>query len=187
MGKRRLTYDLAAIGRPAGAIGIVTRTRHEDEIRDALAILYRKQFDKFARVAVAMLGDRDAASDAVQEAFARALTNRLNFRRASNLDTWVWRILVNVCRDVGRRRARELRVAVEAPESTSESGSDTVDIRAAIRRLPERQRLVLFLRHYADLDYRSIAVIAGIERGTVAATLNAARASLAATITNAPQ
>ena len=35
--------------------------------------------------------------------------------------------------------------------------------------LPERQRLVLFLRHYADLDYDTIAQVAGIERGTVAA------------------
>ena len=45
-------------------------------------------------------------------------------------------------------------------------------------RLPERQRLVVFLRYYADLDYRTIGQAAGIASGTVAATLSAAHASL---------
>jgi DNA-directed RNA polymerase specialized sigma24 family protein len=45
-----------------------------------------------------------------------------------------------------------------------------------IAALPERQRLVLFLRHYADLDYDTIGTAAGVERGTVAATLHAAHA-----------
>ena len=44
--------------------------------------------------------------------------------------------------------------------------------------LPERQRLVLFLRYYADLDYRQIADALGIRRGTVGATLNQAHAAL---------
>jgi RNA polymerase sigma factor (sigma-70 family) len=44
--------------------------------------------------------------------------------------------------------------------------------------LPERQRLALFLRYYADLDYRSIADVLGVEVGTVSATLSAAHSSL---------
>jgi RNA polymerase sigma factor (sigma-70 family) len=44
--------------------------------------------------------------------------------------------------------------------------------------LPERQRLVLFLRYYADLDYAAIAAILEIKEGTVGATLHAAHASL---------
>jgi RNA polymerase sigma factor (sigma-70 family) len=51
-------------------------------------------------------------------------------------------------------------------------------VREAIEQLPERQRLVLFLRVYADLDYRSIAEAVGIKEGTVAATLNAAHQRL---------
>ena len=46
-----------------------------------------------------------------------------------------------------------------------------------IARLPERQRLVVFLRYYADLDYRSIGEARGIGVGTVAATLAAAHAT----------
>jgi RNA polymerase sigma factor (sigma-70 family) len=44
--------------------------------------------------------------------------------------------------------------------------------------LPDRQRAALFLRYYADLDYRSIAEALGIEVGTVSATLSAAHTSL---------
>jgi DNA-directed RNA polymerase specialized sigma24 family protein len=47
-----------------------------------------------------------------------------------------------------------------------------------VQGLPERQRLVLFLRHYADLDYGSIAVALSISDGTVAATLHAAHSRL---------
>jgi RNA polymerase sigma factor (sigma-70 family) len=51
-------------------------------------------------------------------------------------------------------------------------------VRAAVEQLPERQRLVLFLRYYADLDYRAIAEAVSIGEGTVAATLHAAHGRL---------
>jgi RNA polymerase sigma factor (sigma-70 family) len=61
------------------------------------------------------------------------------------------------------------------------------DVRFLLASLPERQRLVLFLRYYADLDYRSIAEAVGIESGTVAATLNQARATLRRMLTEVPR
>jgi RNA polymerase sigma factor (sigma-70 family) len=51
-------------------------------------------------------------------------------------------------------------------------------VRAWVSSLPERQRLVVFLRYFADLDYRSIAAALDVEVGTVSATLAAAHASL---------
>ena len=51
-------------------------------------------------------------------------------------------------------------------------------VRESLGLLSERQRLVLFLRYYADLDYTSIAETLGVRRGTVSATLNQAHASL---------
>lgn len=47
-----------------------------------------------------------------------------------------------------------------------------------VRRLPERQRVAVFLRYWADLDYRAIAEVLEVEVGTVSATLNAAHQSL---------
>ena len=51
-------------------------------------------------------------------------------------------------------------------------------LRDHVTELPERQRLVLFLRYYADLDYRATASVVGISVGTVGSTLNAAHAAL---------
>ncbi len=45
-------------------------------------------------------------------------------------------------------------------------------MREALANLPERQRLVLFLRYYADLDYAAIAQVLGLRTGTVSSTLN---------------
>ena len=50
--------------------------------------------------------------------------------------------------------------------------------RELVAALPDRQRVTLFLRYYADLDYAAIAIILGVKPGTVAATLNAAHAAL---------
>jgi RNA polymerase sigma factor (sigma-70 family) len=48
----------------------------------------------------------------------------------------------------------------------------------AVAALPDRQRLAVFLRYYADLDYAAIATALGVERGTVSATLSAAHHNL---------
>src|SRR5882762_3853644 len=145
-----------------------------DELREA----YQRRLAEFRRVAAAIVGDRELASDVVQEAFVRAVKQRASFAGRGSLDGWLWRIVVNTARDhrsepVGDR------------DETDEPGvyHDMVDerrnvVRAAVQQLPERQRLVLFLRHYADLDYGSIADALSISDGTVAATLHAAHSRL---------
>ena len=52
------------------------------------------------------------------------------------------------------------------------------ELREAVRNLPERQRIMVFLRYYADLDYTAIAEALSVSPGTVGAALNAARAAL---------
>jgi RNA polymerase sigma-70 factor, ECF subfamily len=125
------------------------------------------------RVAAAVLHDEDRAFEAVQEAFAAAVRARRSFRGDGPLEAWVWRMVVNEARKA--RRITPAPSDLPTPESVTEAGSP---VREAIARLPERQRLVLFLRYYADLDYRSIADALDIRPGTVGAALNAAHASL---------
>ena len=55
---------------------------------------------------------------------------------------------------------------------------ETRVVRTWIASLPERQRLVVYLRYYADLDYQTIAAVLQVEIGTVSATLSAAHRSL---------
>jgi RNA polymerase sigma-70 factor (ECF subfamily) len=147
----------------------------------AIEDVYRRRYGAYLRVATAIEKDREAARDAVQEAFARAIRARRSFRGSGPLEAWLWRTLVNVCLD--RRRRGDAAELVDEPPARNGHDEDWSELRAAIALLPERQRLVLFLRHYADLDYDAIAAALGIRRGTVAATLHAAHASLRRTLT----
>ena len=138
----------------------------------AIEQAYRDGYRRFLRLAVAMLGDVDRGRDAVQEAFARALRPRSDLHRVEGLHGWLWRTLVNVCRAEKRHPVIRLDESYEA--KTNGRSDEWLEVRTFIAVLPEKQRLVLFLRHYADLDYQAIANVVGIERGTVAATLHAA-------------
>lgn len=137
--------------------------------------LYRQHLPEFVRVATAISGDADRGSDAVQEGFTQAVRSIDGFRGDGTLAAWVWRIVVNAARKEAKRPATQpLPPSVAAVNGRG--GDDSV--RAAIAGLAERQRQVLFLRYYADLDEDTIARALGIRRGTVAATLHQAHAAL---------
>jgi RNA polymerase sigma-70 factor, ECF subfamily len=143
--------------------------------------IYRRGYGKFLRVAVAVLRDEELAEEAVHDAFVRALRHRRSFDQRGSLDAWLWRIVVNEAR---RHRALERRAAASltelhsAPDSAAANGHGASSLEVLLAALPERQRLALFLRYYADLDYDAIATALGVKPGTVGATLHAAHAAL---------
>jgi RNA polymerase sigma-70 factor (ECF subfamily) len=143
--------------------------------------LYHDRLSAFRRVAAAVSGSRETAPDLVQEAFVRALRDVPAFRGHGSVEGWLWRIVVNVA--LNHRRAR--RDASPFPRELAADGDDWEPgvVSEAVRALPERQRLALFLRYYADLDYQAIADALEISSGTVGATLTAARSSLLQTLT----
>jgi RNA polymerase sigma-70 factor (ECF subfamily) len=142
-----------------------------------LELLYRERYDHFAGVAAAVLGAGDAGRDAVQSAFATALRERHSFRGDGPLEAWVWRIVVNEAHKLARER-RALPLEASQEPSTNGHPDDELGLRRWIAALPERQRAALFLRYYADLDYKLIATILEVEVGTVSATLSAAHTKL---------
>jgi RNA polymerase sigma factor (sigma-70 family) len=143
---------------------------------DDVEQVYRREFDRFLRTAAAIAGDVEGGRDAVQEAFASAVRNREQFRGDGPLEAWLWRAVVTRAHN---ERARRPPVAVDIAESDDGPIPEPDDaLRAAVSALPERQRHVLFLRYFADLDYRSIGRALGIKPGTVSATLNQAHAAL---------
>jgi RNA polymerase sigma-70 factor (ECF subfamily) len=135
--------------------------------------LYRREFRRFLRVATAVAGDEERGLDAVQEGFARAIRHRRNFRGEGPLAAWVWKAVVNAA-----RKERPARPPLAPAPQPRVDGDEHTDVRESVARLPERQRLVLFLRYYADLDYETIGTSLGISPGTVGATLHAAHATL---------
>jgi RNA polymerase sigma-70 factor, ECF subfamily len=142
-----------------------------------LEALYRKRFEHFARVASAICGDLDRGRDAVQTAFTIAVRERGSFRGTGPLEGWVWRIVVNEARRLARQPQT---VPLDELGSLTTNGrrEESATVAAWIAALPERQREALFLRYYADLEYRTIADVLGVEVGTVSATLNAAHNAL---------
>jgi len=136
---------------------------------DELETLYRARLPEFRRVASAIAGDRELGCDAVQEAFAAAVRKRRSYRGDGTLEAWVWRIVVNAARDARRRNATPVPAA---PATNGHAPVLPLDL------LTERQREIVFLHYYADLDYAAIADALAISSGTVGATLNAARRTL---------
>ena|SRR5947208_9747007 len=139
--------------------------------------VYRLRFSEFCAVAAGILRDREQARDAVQDAFAKAVRDRREYRREGPLDAWLWRVVVNTALTERRKRATDLGPGHPENGATHDE-AELDDVRAAIQSLPERQRLVVFLRYWADLDYAAIADVLAIAPGTVAASLHAAHRSV---------
>lgn len=143
---------------------------------EQLSALYHAGYHRYVRVAEAITHDPEEARDAVQEGFANALHEIDRFAGRGSFEGWVWRCVMNAAR-MSRRKSR-LRSLVPFWEPFGSPSEPAGPLLAKIATLPERQRLVLFLRYFADLSYDAIAEAVGVSPGTVAATLNAAHRAL---------
>jgi RNA polymerase sigma factor (sigma-70 family) len=141
-----------------------------------LESLYRERFFTFVRVAGSITGNFASGQEAVQEAFARAIERIESFRGDGSLESWVWRIVINTSKNLQEPHQASTNVGPEI--GIEDGGQETSVVHVLVRGLPERQRLAIFLRYWADLDYASIARALGVEVGTVSATLNAAHDAL---------
>jgi RNA polymerase sigma-70 factor, ECF subfamily len=147
---------------------------HSDPLLVQIEAVYAHSFPRFLRVARAILGDRERAIEAVQDGFADAIRGRWSFRGEAELEGWIWRVVVNAA----RKAAREPQEARLRTDNRVELPPALPELTPVIAGLPERQRLIVFLRYYADLDYQSIADVLGIKIGSVAAMLSAARSTI---------
>jgi RNA polymerase sigma factor (sigma-70 family) len=141
---------------------------------EELSALYHESYHRFVHVAEAITRDPEEARDAVQEAFANALRELDRYRGRGSFEGWVWRCVMNSARMARRKSRRRALAAYQASPVQPEQPA----LVEPISRLPERQRLVLFLRYFADLSYEGIAEVLDVSPGTVGATLNAAHRAL---------
>jgi RNA polymerase sigma-70 factor (ECF subfamily) len=141
--------------------------------------LVERHHAELYRYARALLRDAPAAEDAVQAAYERAFVALGKYPeeriKTLALRPWLYRIVLNVVRNVWRDGRREVPVA-EAPERTDESfetasgpGADRevwMDVLEALGRLSERQRVAVTLRYIEDLPYADIAEATGWPENT---------------------
>jgi RNA polymerase sigma-70 factor (sigma-E family) len=127
-----------------------------------LAELYERHAAGAVRLAYLITGDRERARDVAQEAFVRVATAFRHRRFPDAFDAYLRRTVINLCTSHFRRarleRAVLEREAAEPPrvDATSEPGVRD-ELRRALRRLPERQRVAVVLRYYEDLSEEDMA------------------------------
>ncbi|MBI1723180.1 MAG: RNA polymerase sigma factor [Gemmatimonadetes bacterium] len=136
---------------------------------DAYAGLVARYRDRFARFAVHMLGDREDAEEALQDAFVRAYRSLAACRDPSRFGSWLFRILVNRCRTREALRRRRTRTFVRDELALERAGATPVDeggawreeIERALARLDPLYREAFLLKHVEELEYEEMARLTG--------------------------
>jgi len=186
-----LTADLAPGSVPDSAADpdwdLVARIAAGD--RDAFAELVERHHRRLLRVCERLLGDAEDARDAVQEVFLKVMVKAGGFRPKALVSTWLYRVAVNHCLNVLRRRRLRRWVSLSpaededaaAPLDPAEERADPhreLDARRqwsrvqrAIAALPPSQRAVLVLARFEELSYKEIAETLGITLGAVESRL----------------
>lgn len=135
------------------------------------------------RVAARLLGDREEAKDVTQTTFLKAYKGLATCDRERRFFSWIYRILVNECLNTlrARRPTQDLDAAMAGPDSAA----DPIDraetrrrVRKALLQLPEAQRDVILLRHFAEMRYDQMAAALGVPEKTVKSRLFSARQRL---------
>jgi len=142
------------------------------EERAALEELYRQTGGKLWRALTAYTLDPEVAKDAVAEAFTQVLGRGSDIRHP---EAWVWRAAFKIA--AGELKKRSTRGVVET-DLVAQMPEQVVDVLAALRQLPARQRAVVVFHDYADRPADEIARTLGVTRATVYVHLSEGRRRL---------
>jgi RNA polymerase sigma-70 factor (sigma-E family) len=158
-----------------------------DHLTADFADFYASARDDCLRAVFASVGDRQEAEDLAAEAFAKAWARWATVRRHPAPRAWVVRTALNARISRWRRQQREIVVPDAAPDGSSDGYLDGVvdrHLMTKVLRLPDRQRQVVALRLFLDLDTAQTADVLGIAAGTVTAHLARAIATLRQDLSN---
>jgi RNA polymerase sigma-70 factor, ECF subfamily len=156
----------------------------------AFALIVGRHERMVLRTALRLLGRRDAAQDAGQEAFLRLHRYLRRFDESRELGPWLYRMVVNVCHDLARHsmamRLVPLDEVREGEHAATRVGPESVEgdlsrererglVQAALATLPEKERAAIVLRDIEGLRTAEVAKILGSSEGTVRSQISTAR------------
>ena len=137
---------------------------------EAYALLVTRYRPRLSRYALRMLGNREDAQEALQDAFVRAFRSLRRCEDPARFDAWLFRILVNRCRTAGRRRGRRERTFLPQEEGGPELAADHPaerlawrdEIAHALGALEPEQREAFLLKYVEDLSYDEMGALTGV-------------------------
>ncbi|HEX2057367.1 MAG TPA: sigma-70 family RNA polymerase sigma factor [Actinomycetota bacterium] len=151
----------------------------------AFSALVRRHEDRVFGIALRITGDRADALDATQDTFVAVFRQAGTFRAEAAFTTWLYRVAVNACRDLLRKRRRFPEPAEELPErprpgaGTEDTVGLRLDLARALARLPEEYREAVVMHDLGALPYDEIARLTGAALGTVKSRISRGRRRLA--------
>lgn len=154
----------------------------------AFSDLMRRHEDRIFGLAFRMTGSRPDALDATQEAFVAAFRQASTFRGDSALATWLYRIAINACHDLLRKRARQPAPEAEPvpphrdrdPEPfVDETVALRLDVAQALAGISDEYREAVVMHDLGGIPYQEIARITGVSVGTVKSRISRGRRRLA--------
>lgn len=158
--------------------------------RHALGRLMAAYGGRLQAYAYRMTGDAAAAEEITHDVFLSLLRSSDSLRHDSRLSTWLYRVVVNRCRDWLRRETRELAPPVAGtdtyadpspgPEAAVQNEQASRHLAAAVGKLPAEYREAITLRFAAGLQYHEIAAVLGCPPGSVASRIHRALERLGA-------
>ncbi|MCI8403549.1 MAG: sigma-70 family RNA polymerase sigma factor [Clostridia bacterium] len=163
--------------------------------REAFNRLFEIYQSQVVNIAYGMLSDREDAYDASQEVFVRVYKNIGSFKEEASFNTWLYRIIANVCSDILRKRQKNSKVISISNMSDEENDMELPDdaptpeenmelterqriVKNAISQLRDEYRIVITMCDIEDMSYDAIADMLGVPKGTVKSRINRARNAL---------
>ena len=175
--------DRVYVDQDADDLALIARCKAgETAAFEGLVVRYQRVL---FTVAVRMLGNVDAASDAAQNAFIKAYQKLETFDPNRRFFSWIYRILVNECLNARRDHIvheplTPALASVAGPDDAFEAAERRGRVQTAILALPLEYREVIVLRHYAGLSYEEIGEALHVPAKTVKSRLHTAKERLAA-------
>ena len=160
----------------------LVRARNGDAA--AFGLLVQSHQEAAFRAAYLILRDTQAAEDIAQDGFVRAYRQLYRFREEDPFRPWLLRIVTNLALNETRRRKRGLAMLerfgrlvprlAPGPERIAAASEQSQDVADAINRLPDDDRVILYLRYFLELSEAEMAQAIGKPAGTVKSRLHRA-------------
>jgi RNA polymerase sigma-70 factor, ECF subfamily len=182
---------------PLSPDGLIAACQRGD--RDAFRQLFESHKDRVWTIALHFTGDETAAHDITQQVFLKLFSTIGQFRRDARFETWLYRLVANVCLDE-KRRLRKLisfdffggdrqdepaavfdwlRSAAAPQEEQTRRREVSSAVKAAVKELKPKLRIAILLKYFEELSYEEMSIVLDCSMGTVASRLNRGHKELA--------